>query len=473
MGIVSSQFQFNVEALIQNLKGVWNIWTQPLIIPPQLTVLNIQKDIRTGVTFHPAPHNEIRPFDDATGTVASGINPSAEILEHLRPQARTEVVEILQSSIEPRVGWSVFPSKPTIATSFRPQRNGLVHTIIEAYNQHHALVLRPDDVWIAILAQISLFVDGSGCTEELRSKFVPHFGFRELVVKGVRTRSRIDPGKLAGRMTDLIHENVVDPSLQTWILPNFSTTTTNDVVAASVVMMARRKPYFKSLYTLCCGIPRVTLLGERTDWENLLQRIERLKEYGAETKAWYRMLQPVLRRFVLAFDEGYAESEENRDFWQRVVHYWDEGSGVASISGWIAAFCVFDNNGRWIGGGLVRSCWLWSSLFYRTLSFSPSLQSQAEREVTPGVISFLEVVECGMPTGEALLSIDNVEYHSLLTNDIPTGQLEVPIKLIRNNQQLNCVVLAGLVGMSVGDSNVSGGKNDQLSPVVGWWMFTV
>lgn len=31
-----------------------------------------------------------------------------------------------------------------------PQRNGFVHTVVEAYNQHRALIVRPDDVWLAI-----------------------------------------------------------------------------------------------------------------------------------------------------------------------------------------------------------------------------------------------------------------------------------------------------------------------------------
>lgn len=31
---------------------------------------------------------------------------------------------------------------------------------------------------------------------------------------------------------------------------------------------------------LCCGIPSVTLEGEKSDWENLLLRIDKLKEFG-------------------------------------------------------------------------------------------------------------------------------------------------------------------------------------------------
>lgn len=77
--------------------------------------------------------------------------------------------------------------------------NGLVNTITSAYNRHYHLVLRydgircpfvlckaitclfdtfrPDDIWIAILAQFSLYVNGND--EKLRSKFVAHEGKKE------------------------------------------------------------------------------------------------------------------------------------------------------------------------------------------------------------------------------------------------------------------------------------------------------
>ena len=39
-----------------------------------------------------------------------------------------------------------------------PMSNGFVGTIVEAYNQHHHLELRPDDVWFALLSQINIHV---------------------------------------------------------------------------------------------------------------------------------------------------------------------------------------------------------------------------------------------------------------------------------------------------------------------------
>src|SRR5690349_20929723 len=40
-----------------------------------------------------------------------------------------------------------------------PFDKGLVHIVIGAYNNHFNLVLRPDDVWQAIVTQLSFYVN--------------------------------------------------------------------------------------------------------------------------------------------------------------------------------------------------------------------------------------------------------------------------------------------------------------------------
>jgi hypothetical protein len=99
------------------------------------------------------------------------------------------------------------------------------------------------------------------------------------------------------------------------------------------------------------AIPRVTIEGERSDWANILERLEKLKEYGLETTAWYHLLHPVVSRFVGAFDDH--TSGENVDFWQRVAHYIPGGSGFPGCyTGWISAFTAFNKEGMWIGNEL-------------------------------------------------------------------------------------------------------------------------
>ncbi len=58
--------------------------------------------------------------------------------------------------------------------------NGFVDAAIGAYNGHRNLIIRPDDVWLAILTQFNLYVNAH--PEELRHHFVAHEGQKELEI---------------------------------------------------------------------------------------------------------------------------------------------------------------------------------------------------------------------------------------------------------------------------------------------------
>ncbi|KIJ25915.1 hypothetical protein M422DRAFT_38432 [Sphaerobolus stellatus SS14] len=57
------------------------------------------------------------------------------------------IVNLLQSSM---------PKEHDRIQNFVPRSNGFVDTILEAYNRQHNLIMRPDDIWVAILSQLSL-----------------------------------------------------------------------------------------------------------------------------------------------------------------------------------------------------------------------------------------------------------------------------------------------------------------------------
>jgi hypothetical protein len=281
------------------------------------------------VTFHPAPH-KANPVWDV------GDMNARELLRTSCPEQWDICDKVLGSFIG--LGDSA------LCTGLTSAHWGLVSTITDAYNHHHALVLRPDDVWLAILVQFNFYVNAHA--EELRQHFVAHEGKKEIVV------SSDDITLLPVRMTDEMEKHIVDPDLRQWILPNFSTTTSTDTVVAAVLMMATLKAYFSYTMHMTCGIPRVTLEGEKADWEQILYKAKKLREYGSEPAAWYKLLEPVLTRFVRAFDA--PDAQENLDFWQKVVNYRNGGSGPTYLSGWITAFCAFGSEGQWLGPSLVH-----------------------------------------------------------------------------------------------------------------------
>jgi hypothetical protein len=160
----------------------------------------------------------------------------------------------------------------------------------------------------------------------------------------------------------MIEENIIDPSLREWFMPAFTTTTKSDQATASIIMMSTMQKYFSYGCGLHCGLPSVTLQGQKQDWEKMLSRLERLKSFGEGPKMWYELLKPVFMKFVETFDA--PESATIQDFWQKIVHRSGGGSGPTYLSGklllyqiiiigllmlllgWITAFCFWDGQGK-------------------------------------------------------------------------------------------------------------------------------
>jgi len=231
--------------------------------------------------------------------------------------------------------------------------NGLVGGLVQAYNNHHHIHLRPDNFWVAILVQFGLYVNDN--SEALRSKFVDFQGKKELEVVMGGTLRTAEYDVFARLMTEQVSKNLKDASVRDWIIPSFTTTTESDKVVYSVVMMSALKSYFDYKCTLMCGIPSVTLWGTPEDYEDLAHRVDRLLTYDTDTgymKKWHGYLKPVMDELVRA-----SRGTPNPEFWSRVCTHLGGGSGPSYYTGWISAFCCFDEKGKWQGDRLTYSHW--------------------------------------------------------------------------------------------------------------------
>ncbi|KAJ3129026.1 hypothetical protein HK098_002878 [Nowakowskiella sp. JEL0407] len=77
-------------------------------------------------------------------------------------------------------------------------------------------------------------------------------------------------------------------------MPNFTTTTENDKIVASVVFMSTMKKYFTYELSLLCGIPKLQILGDKKDWQDIRTRLHKLREYGASCEKWADILDEIL-----------------------------------------------------------------------------------------------------------------------------------------------------------------------------------
>lgn len=313
--------------------------------------------------------------------------------------------------------------------------NGFVHAAFTAYSWHHHLVIRPEDVWFAILSQLNVYINANA--EALRDHFVSHQGQKELRVKEVGNIHTVDFGMLARRMTALIQENVKDPDLRDWIMPAFSTTTVTDRTTAAVLMMGSMKTYFKYKCRLKCGIPTVTLLGERADYEDILKRLEKLPELGPEASTFADLLRPVLRNFIATFDP--EQSAVSHDFWSKIAHRLGGGSGPSYLGGWLTAFCFWNDKGE---------------CMYDQKGPRNPWETDSDR-----------------------LELDGVSYHEVDISDIPNGFASVPVLVDDNGKEYKTKMIAGSLGIKVTskDSSQAGTeeKLDSLQSLSGWMMYEI
>jgi hypothetical protein len=206
------------------------------------------------------------------------------------------------------------------------------------------LVLRPDDVWLAITTQFSLYVKRHA--EKLRAKFVKHDGKKNLMVWNDLPFHMWDVGCMAEKITPLMEEHMADKDVRDWLLPDLSTTTDDDRAISSMVMMATMKHYFSHVMRSGCGFPSVTLQGEASDWEGILKRLDKFADYSTEPAAWSLLLKPVIKRFIATF--FLPDSSELKEFWMHAVHSagkWGSGDTVPTPDGWLTAFMYWDKEG--------------------------------------------------------------------------------------------------------------------------------
>ncbi|KAK2811775.1 hypothetical protein FQN50_001813 [Emmonsiellopsis sp. PD_5] len=345
---------------------------------------------------------KVKPFTEKLEDPSPG-----QIFRKSCPDQLDQVARLLNTSLG-----------PGRCKQMRCSRNGLVNCALDAYLQHNHLIIRPEDVWLAILTQFNFYVNAHA--EELRDFFVSHEGKKELKIV---QEGEMDIKTFALEMPGLVAEHIKDPALMEWFMPSFTTTTPTDKVVASIVMMGTLQKYFEFSLSITCGIPSVTLLGERRDWEDILQRLEFLNTFKEHEQLllWSSMLKPVLSHFVRTFD--YPDSPEIVKFWQKTVHqHFDDYSGEKHITGWILAFCFWDTEGGPLVGGQVQ----WKN---------PDWQEKVEQNGPD-------------------FWLDKDKYGELEWENVPTGIAHVPVTIrFLGGEEYVALLIAGSVGWRLLDSD--------------------
>ncbi|KAJ7763761.1 hypothetical protein B0H16DRAFT_1527153 [Mycena metata] len=449
---------------------------------------------------HPATSRDVTPITAAKILSATSLVCSADADAKAR---------IVRSSIGGRPG----PDNTHFKIATGPG-NGFVDTVLFAYTHQHALVIRPDDVWLAVVSQFSFYAaaEANSCSFlESASGKVASFAL-EIPVESDATQPGV--AKLSRRMTRLLRKVVPDADLRDWLVPEFSTTTLTDVTVSCLLALSgsclsssptttQTRSGSDADYTFgaSCGIPRVTLEGERADWEILFARLDHLKtrckDFGLPAVAWYHLLHPILARFIGAFDD--PEGVENQEFWGGVAVGKQESNGsgggsknAGKLSGWITAFCAFSVEGTWLGPELNTSAaadtleTLTAAEFWSTYTRlapapektkpKPKAKSKAKAKKTVQLDLNVEppappaptivIARADVPPSYASAGLElSFKTKTNVSGDAGTG-----VDGTATTRERAHTVLAGF--SSSRDTELSAtGRNDTVRPVVAWWIY--
>jgi len=89
------------------------------------------------------------------------------------------------------------------------------------------------------------------------------------------------------------------------------------------------------------------LLGEKSDWENVLRRVdERVPTFRSEAIEWCKLLTPVIKGIISSIES--PNLPQTKELWSLSCHFdgVDVGNDKETLTGWITAFCFWSNSGH-------------------------------------------------------------------------------------------------------------------------------
>ncbi|KAI8164729.1 Vegetative incompatibility protein HET-E-1 [Colletotrichum sp. SAR 10_70] len=326
------------------------------------------------------------------------------------PRRRLTKRNVIQSS---------FSSEYLRKTHITPSQNGFLWAVYHAYSNHHHLHIRPEDIWFAILTQLSFYINAN--SESLRSLFVEHEGRKKLKIRLLTsTMESTDFGGLAQRFSEMISSNVKDEELHDWIMPSFTTTSDNDRVVASILFMGAMQNYFSYEAQLRCGLPSVTLQGDVADYEDILARLQKIEEFGDEPKQFVKLMRPILEHMIMSFNN--PDSPQVEVFWNKIAKFHSRGSGGDHVSGWLGVFSFWSASGQTVMGS--------------SGDWQPSI-------------------------------VDGVPRMKVLMKEFAAGYASVPVIIIEPGTTHHCTMSAGSIGIQAARDSSGGNFDDGLEDYYG------
>merc|ERR1719461_1310040 len=227
---------------------------------------------------------------------------------------------------------------------------GFLSSVLTAYANHWALRTRPDDWWQVATRRIAHEISRKGNLAAVRDFFVAYEGKKELVetIPNHNLRHWSWNSTIQGFVKQ-IRETIKVPEFVDATSSDFSTSEAVHQTATNIMLMKSMENYFSYRADIVCGIPAVYLLGEESDWEHLLGKLDSLQtilkpvseaiyiaenptpenSYYFDGHSYRKIVEPTLEE-VLSEARGIFQKlletyrgNPDREWWADIVSYVD------------------------------------------------------------------------------------------------------------------------------------------------------
>ncbi len=203
--------------------------------------------------------------------------------------------------------------------------NVFIQTLQECFDEHRPLKLSPDVIWLTICQGVSIHINEN--FDSLETLIFKKNRPKELIV---RSDSLENNSSQWANLIDSLSAQTskhVKKNFHSFFVPTFSTTTREIKTAYEITLMHSFKKAFTYVGESGCGIPSITLTGNRHDWVSIQSRLGMLTELGMND--WRLELEPIIAEFISVYD-----GKINTEFWQNIYKNMMDYNAFY-VSGWI------------------------------------------------------------------------------------------------------------------------------------------
>ena len=299
-----------------------------------------------------------------------------------------------------------------------------------AFNEHKSVVITPDNIWLLICQGVSQHIKINkeafknsifGISDE--GKITIRVRRDDFIIGASNPWEEIFP-----EFTKQINTHI-DSDLHAHIVLNFSTSTLKETTAFEIAFMDAMSSYFSYEFSSLCGIPEITIKGNKEDYNKILLSLESLRKYGLDW--WIDKLMPIIEQFILAL-----EGQPNYDFWSSIYKQKNK-SGGPFITGWISNFFPY------IKKETVKQH---SNFGERDGHQNDMLDIISTRDLGHGTKIITGLIKNPV--------LENRQNDNLKLDDLSNGIFQVPFKWIYHDKEYEMNFMSGLIGIKEADNTL-------------------